>query len=148
MTTSKVTVFKVVEIIDRTTIAVGGPGIEELYVGAELFVLAVGPPVGSTGVPLVLPKAKLQVTLATPAYAIARPPIRTVERMTGWATLTQGEKVTVRERPALDVDEKTMRGNPANQPIQLGDPVILVSEQDAFIVALAAQASGQPKGGT
>lgn len=124
--------LQVSEILDKTTLVVVGSGIDSLREGETLVVVAVGAPVGSTGVPLVVPKAKLEVTSVLSQYAIVRPEAEEVEErpISTMLAMTAGRKYW--RRPALDVDEKDLRGNPARTNIARGDPVLRLSDVKAY----------------
>ena len=144
--------YEVAEIIDRTTIAITGP-VNNLSEGDDLLVIAVGPPVGNTGTPLVIQKARLEVSLVVgDEYAVCRSPAREVTRTVraglGVSALFGDEKVTHRERPNLPVEDKSQRGNPAMTPIRVGDPVLVPSQVSAYALHLKELAEEAAKKAT
>jgi hypothetical protein len=127
--------MEVVSILDKTTIVVGGAGVEGLRVGEEVVVLGVGRNLPGTNVPLVVPKETLEVTLVTPSYAIARP-AQVTEQEHNFSTIAMSPRL-VKRRPPLAVDEGAMTGNPAAIPIRPGDPVARPGDVSKYVERLA-----------
>jgi len=132
---SAVPIYQVVAILDRTTVLVAGGGIEAVSVGSDLLVLAVGAVIPGANVPLVVPKARLEVTQNAGKYVIARPP--EIETESTWtALMAAARSTTVRQRPPLSVDEKTMLGNPGAVAVKVGDPVIRETQFREYALSL------------
>lgn len=129
--------FKVQQILDKTTVVVTGDHIGELSDGDTLWVLAVGPYISETGPPLVLAKAKLEVTEVTDYYAIARPPEKEFrEKLQFPLDLTQPR--TVRKRPSLPISsDSVLLGNPEKIPLTPGDPVVREEDYREYVALLA-----------
>jgi hypothetical protein len=136
MTEQGFPVFKVAQILDKTTLVITGAGVGKLLEGAELLVLALGREIDDPRVPLILPKEQLRTTLVTDAYAIARPPVTAVEDPI--SSLFGTMPKVVQKRLPFDVKEDQLVGNPARLPVEVGDPVIQPQHFRAF-VALKAQ---------
>jgi hypothetical protein len=121
-------VFTVSAILDKTTLVITGSTVKDLWAGQKLLVLAVGQQIPGSAVPLVVPKARVEVTVAAGAYVLARP--ETQDVLLGFQTgLT-------RRRPALDVDEGSLLGNPGSGPIKVGDPVILEDSLAEYVASI------------
>ena len=127
-----VSIFKISQILDRNTVAVTGAGIDELTEGQDLIILAVGKPLPDTVVPLVVPKAQLEVTLAAGAYVLARPP-EVTERIKSNLLDMMSRETTHRVRPDLSVADNDIGGNPARQPVRIGDIVIRKHDLKAYV---------------
>lgn len=133
--------MKVAKILDKTTLVITGEGVETLNEGSHVLVLAIGPALPESAAPLVVPKCELEVTLVTPEYAIARTIAYQEEQASpmDYITLTQlGQRRTVTKRPQLTIDESLLAGNPAHEPIQMGDPVVLKGQLGTFVQDLAS----------
>jgi hypothetical protein len=121
------------QILDKTTLVIAGAGVETLLEGDILLVLAKGAPLTGTDIPVFVPKAKVEVTLAAGPYAIARPPeVKVVHRDYFAPMLPGGERVSV-ERPTLRATESQMTGNPAFVPIGVGDPVVRPADLKTYV---------------
>jgi hypothetical protein len=138
MTFDDVPMMRVSDILDRTTLVIAGPGVEKLTVGEELHIFAVGKEISGLGIPLVVPKATVEVTSVAGVYAIARSPEYT-EKVSAFALDMFGR--TVSKRDALNVDEKSLKGNPGSAPIRPGDPAVQLSKLPELVKALAAVAA-------
>lgn len=132
--------FPLLEIkafVDATTVVLVGHRTEELQEGDELYVLGIGDVnIPGTDMPLVTPKAKLEVTFPADVYALARSPaeITRVPRFLVSAALTEmmtGQ--TVERREPLTKDESQFLGNPARKPVQIGDAVVPAKRIGDFI---------------
>jgi hypothetical protein len=110
-------------------------------VGEQLLVLAYGGKMDELGgVPLVVPKAGVEITSHAGSYVIAKPPLIT-EQEPGWsaAIAAMGTR-TVTKRPLLDVTEAAIVGNPAGRPIEPGDHVIRERDLAEFVKHLTKSA--------
>jgi hypothetical protein len=137
-----VAMMRVSEILDRTTIVIAGEGVESLTIGTELQVLAVGRPLKGIGVPLLVPKANVEVTSVAGVYAIARSPVYTEQKST---LVTDLFSRSVTKRDALNVDESNLLGNPASAPIAKGDPVVRPNQLAELVKALSDSRSGDDR---
>jgi hypothetical protein len=122
--------LEVAEILDDSTLVIGGKGAGRLQNHETLLVLGVGPPVRGTDLPLVVPKRSVEVTMVAPAYAIVRPEVIEEEvEVPGYrggisALAIPPPTKIVKRRPKLHVEEKALAGNPGSTPIRVGDPVV------------------------
>lgn len=138
---TKPDVFKIEQILDKTTFIITGENVSLLIEGEILSILAKGPDLKPLNVPVYLIKGTLEVTSVTSAYAIARPPIQTkVEPATYLGALSalsssQSAK-TVRYRPTLDVPADEERGNPSNEKIITGDILVRKADYRNFVDSL------------
>jgi hypothetical protein len=140
-------VFKIAQILDKTTVVVSGDGIGTLHEAEMLSVLAFGAEV-VPNVPVVVVKATLETTSVTSAYAIARTPVESREEKIppanpfgalgafGNNLKLEWETRIVRIRPALKIQEAEERGNPATQAIATGDTVIRQRDYRAYVDSL------------
>jgi hypothetical protein len=131
--------MKISQLLDKTTVVVAGEGIERLGVGDMISVLAIGPKIHGVSVPLVIPKAELEVDAVTKYYVIARSLEYETTVDTGLAAAIAGmTQQKVRRRDQLRVDEKQLIGNPALAPVTIGDPVVATGELSEYVDHLAA----------
>ena len=137
MSEKKVPVFQVSQILDKTTLLITGDKVGDLSMGSVLLILAVTKSRSLKGIPLVLPKVTLEVTLVTDFYAVARPPVEKHVSSSTMMTLTTS--TTISRRPKLDVEESNLVGNPASIPIAIGDPVIEKVNLRDYVAELAAK---------
>ena len=72
--------------------------------------------------------ARVEVTVAAGAYVLARPETQHV--------LLGFQSGLTRRRPALDVDEGSLLGNPGSGPIKVGDPVILEDSLAEYVASI------------
>ena len=135
--------LRVAAILDKTTLVISGTGIDQLHKDEDLWVVGTGPVVANTDLPLVVPKGTVAVTMIAPAYVIAKPeiveeevPVHSV--FAGIMPPQPGYK-TVKRRPALNVDEQSLAGNPGSTPIRVGDAVIRPKDVGAFVALLAQE---------
>ena len=141
---SHVRVLKVLQILDKRTLVIGGaPGdLEYLSIDLGLSVLSPpGPMVPEVNVPLVVPKADIVVTANLGHYVIAKSDVETEERP---MFLSLHLREQHKYRPNLNVRESQAIGNPGSSEIAVGDVVIPTQELPAYIKQLAEQASKQP----
>jgi len=128
------------QLLDKTTVVIAGNGIDQLSVGDRVSVLAIGPKVHGLTVPLIVPKAELEVDAVTKYYVIARSPQYETLVDTGiGAALAGMTKQKVLRRDQLRIDEKELIGNPALASITVGDPVVPTGELSEFVDYLAAK---------
>lgn len=134
--------LKIAAFVDAYTAILIGPNSHMIKQGDDLFVLGIGATrIPEVNVPLVTPKARLEVTFAAGAYALAKSPaeIRTVE--TGMAELirqVQGVSTqTTSVRRALTKDESLFIGDPSKSPIQVGDVVVRTQDLEQYLQYLA-----------
>ena len=142
-----VPVFKVLKILDKTTLVVGGDAqVVDLIEGERLVVLSVGQEiVEGLDAPLVVPKAQVEVTTNAGAYVFARPEETVTEHEVStpsglsylMGNYEKREKVKKSSRPFLSVAESQISGNPARVPIQIGDPVVKERDLKDFVQELA-----------
>lgn len=136
-------VLEVASFIDATTVVLVGEHVDELEEGEELWILAVGnSTIPKAGVPLVVHKAKLEVTFPAGLYALARTPERTVTMPGPFATMgTLGsilaQATTTTTRARLTNDESQFTGSPAMKPVSVGDPVVRTGDVAKYIRWLA-----------
>ena len=130
--------MKVAEILDKTTLVISGEGVELLLEDDEIYILSVGREIRDSKVTLIVPKAKVVVTAAAGAYAIARSQlVEVIEDPMRTLTLMMPRKRQV--RPALSVDEDAMVGNPGRSPIAIGDPVVKSDDLPDLVKRMAEE---------
>lgn len=130
-------ILKIVAFVDSTTVVITGHRVDDLRMGDSLYVLAIGVTyVPEANIPLIVPKAAVEVTFAPGPYVLAQAPM--VEKQTtgdlaaSLAAMVGGTR-TVKFRPALTTDEKSFIGNPANEPIKIGDVVVRARDVSNYI---------------
>lgn len=132
--------MEVAQILDKTTVVISGGGASKLKVGDTLHILAVGREIPMLRVPLIVPKATVNVTNVAGAYVIARTttyevevdPLGTLKLSIGAALGPRRETV----RRELNVNEKELLGNPATSPVTVSDPVVAEGQLPQFIAYL------------
>lgn len=125
-------VLRVAHILDRTTVVIVGERVETLKPGEELMICYVGQSVGDTGAPLVIPKATVVVATANGPYVVARS--RTYDAPDNYSVAAiLGQMGTVKKSENLNVDDKTVIGNPANSPVAPGDVVLKAADIAAYV---------------
>lgn len=135
--------MKIAKLLDKHNVIVSGsPDEMELLIeGTELLVLAIGAPFDETGIPLVIPKAELEVRTHAGSYVIASPAeieVSSETEPTGlMASMMFTKTRTFRKRPALNVEERSLDGNPGARPIAVGDVVIAKRDLTTFVKSLA-----------
>lgn len=135
--------MKIAKLLDKQNVVVSGTPQElgSLFEGAGLLVLAIGAPFDETGIPLVVPKAALEVRTHAGSYVIASPPEVQVSSETeptgAIASILMTRTRTVRTRPPLNVEERAIDGNPGARPIAVGDPVIQRNDLATFVKSLS-----------
>jgi len=94
-----------------------------------------------------VPKATIRVTTATGPYAVARTLSYEVEvtEPSPFAVITAPTKRTETRRYQLTVDDKQVSGNPANNPVSVGDPVIRPGQLPQFIIFLKSNPESIPR---
>ena len=130
--------LQVTEILDNTTIVVSGSGASQLHPDEKLWVVGVGPVVGTTNLPLVVPKTTVVVTMVSPGYVIARPEAKKqqVESPSAFTAIHPSTRTVWRREP-MKVEEKSLAGNPGRAPVRVGDPVVRPADVQAFVTKLA-----------
>jgi hypothetical protein len=142
--------LEVASFIDATTVVVVGHRVDDLTLNDELYVLAVGnSTVPKTNVPLIVPKARLEVTFLAGVYALARS--ATIEKVkipgVDFEALTNpfgslAVAKTVERRKPLTNDEKLFTGSPADgAAVVVGDTVVRADDIADYIKWRAEQAS-------
>lgn len=140
MTNKTLPELEVTALLDRRTVVVGGRGLDVLHIGEQLLILAVGNPLPGVGARLVMPKATVEVLQHAGAYVLAASPAQEEEVASSLSVfMNRSTPKIVRRRPDMNVDEKAIIGNPANEPVRVGDPVIRPSDLADFVAALAAE---------
>lgn len=135
--------LRVLRVLDRHTVLIGGPGLEDVFVGQDLLIVGVGPFLEEVGARVVVPKARIEVDAVADKYAIAKSPAIVVEQAIPsgiFGTLTERKRM----RPPLPVSDASLAGNPANREIQIGDPVIRESEFKEFVASISRHGSELP----
>lgn len=119
--------FTIAQILDSTTIVIVGNGVESLRPEEELQIVATGLNIPGLNVPLVVPKAHVEVSNVAGLYALARTTTFTTQEsspnLASIGAALAGVR-TVTKRRQLDVTESQVVGNPANKPVAVGDFVI------------------------
>jgi len=136
---AKFPVLKVIKILDKATLVLGGEGVGEVREDEKLIILGQGPDLEGLGVPLFVPKAEIEVTAHAGDYLIAAPPGKQVEEpVTSVAAMLYGVKQTrtVIRREPLAVADSELSGNPASRAVTVGDPVIRGSDLKAYVQSL------------
>lgn len=133
-TTDDFSPWRVLQILDRFTVVIAGKRMDQLHVGTELEIVAVQGEIASLSLPLVVPKAQVQVSAHHKVYAIAK----TVEEhreetvKTGAlysAIMGETQRTSYRTvRPALRVKDSQVTGNPGDLPVAVGDYVVKTDE--------------------
>lgn len=126
-------VLKISQILDRTTVIVAGSGVNKIRPLEDLVVVAVGQPVFGTQAPLVVPKARLEATVITEHYLIARPPV------TNQASLLSVMDSMKKGRSALTVSDEDLQGNPGQEPVRVGDIVLRADEISDYVTHLVKE---------
>lgn len=128
--------LKVVKILDKKTLMIAGPGVGKLAIGQTIVILGVGKPIPELGgLPVVVPKARVDVTLNAGAYVVAESQEYQQEVNPFELSLIGSRRVT--KSDPLNVDEKSVIGNPAVKPIAEGDPAVPEGELTAYVTQLA-----------
>jgi hypothetical protein len=135
--------MQVGQILDKSTVVITGPGVENLKIGDELQILAVGREIPTIGVPLVVPKAVVLVQSNAGPYVLARTgtyeaEVDPISSLGSIGSLYLGKTKEMR-RYELRVDDKQIVGNPATSQVSVGDPVIKPSDLQRFIASLRAK---------
>ncbi len=139
---TEIQVLKVLKLLDRQTVLIGGGDLSRFQEGTEVDVLAVGSPLQEVeGVPLVIPKARLEVTSNAGAYLVASPVVTTSDETDVFSTVYRTRKV--RRREPLNVAETDLAGNPAGRPIVVGDPVIEAGKLQDFVNGMKEHLQGR-----
>ena len=137
-------VLEVVAFVDATTVVLTGHRVDELKEGDELYVLGIGfTVVPKVNVPLVAPKASLEVTFAPGPYVLAQSPAEKVQvggdillSATRMAEMFGGRTET--RRRALTTDEKQFIGNPGKESVKVGDVAIRKRDLTQYIKYIVA----------
>ena len=137
-------VLEVASFIDATTVVLVGEHVDWLEEGEELWILAVGEStIPKAGVPLVVHKAKIEVTFPAGVYTLAKSPERTVRMQNSLADLiAQTTTTTTTTRAKLTSDESQFTGSPAKKPVAVGDPVVRTKDVGNYIKWLAKSTPG------
>lgn len=126
--------LKVERILDKTTVVITGSDLATMAVGSHVQVLAIGPALKDPAVPLLIPKCDLEITVLTKDYAIGRSlSYEEVEESVSIFSGIHPPPRRVRKRYILNADEKSLTGNPANEPIKVGDPVVIAGGLEALL---------------
>lgn len=136
--------FTIAQILDTTTLVIVGTGVGALRKDEELQIVATGLNIPGLNVPLVVPKAYVEVANVAGLYAIARTTtFTTQETPSSLAALgaALGAARTVTKRRQLDVNESQVIGNPANKPVAVGDFVIRPEDLPLLVNYLQRQRS-------
>ena len=139
-TQKKPDIFKINQILDKTTFIITGKSVGTLSINMELSILAEGQKIQESKIPVFMVKGELEVVEVTGAYAIARPPEHTKKEPLGigsfMTSVSGSEFRTVHYRPELNVPEDEERGNPKRELIKTGDTVILKKDFRLFVDSL------------
>lgn len=122
-------VLKVTAFVDATTVVLVGVNMDQLGEGDELYILAFGDSiVPGASVPLVAPKAHVEVTFNAGAYILARSPLEPtlIAGLEEVVSSLAGGSRMVSQRKRLTTDESQFLGNPARTQVKLGDIVVPV----------------------
>ena len=133
--TTPVPEFRVVRILDHTSLLVGGETVGKLGVGEELLVLSVGPVIAELGARIVVPKAEVRVEVQAGVYVIARTlerdPIREARDP---LRARHGGPIT--DRVPLEVDPADVMGNPASLRVVPGDVLVRRADLPRYITGV------------
>jgi hypothetical protein len=140
MTPIKVANFPLLEIasfVDSTTVVIIGHKIEDIKLDDKLYVLGIGfSIVPKTDMPLISPKAELEVTLAPGPYVLAKSELQQVKLRPAIESLMPGlgltTETTALRRPALSDKKDSFLGNPGSEPVKIGDTVIRKDDLTSF----------------
>ena len=138
---TQIPILRVDKILDKTTLILTGPNLEQFSEGEKLEILALGP-VLADNTPLVIPKAQVEITSHLGQYLIARPELMSHEEQPISALTAWAAKRTVYYRDKLNVEDNSIVGNPASSPIKEGDPV--VRRRDLRQVPALLRSTGNP----
>lgn len=132
-------VLEIVAFVDAMTAVLTGYHVDEVKEGDELYVLGIGITiVPKVNIPLVAPKASLEVTFAPGPYVLAQSRAYKVQvgDVPGATFARMAELIGPRlenRRDALTTDEKQFIGNPGKTSVTLGDLVIRKTDLAAYI---------------
>lgn len=135
-------VLEVVAFVDATTAVLTGHRVEQLKEEDGLYVLGIGATVvPKVNVPLVAPKASLEVTFAPGPYVLARSPAEAVQVVGDFVmpaiTRLLGPKTEYRRAP-LTTDETQFIGHPGRGFVQIGDVVVRQSDLREYLEWMTA----------
>jgi hypothetical protein len=139
--------FPVLELLafaDSTTAVLGGVGLSEIDEGDELYVLGISEAnIPKLNVPLVVPKASLEVTANAGVYILAKSPkleVLVPSPLFGGALASMlGDTVRTLERMDISKDREQFLGNPGRGYAKVGDVVVQKSDLAKYISWLKKQ---------
>ena len=129
-------VLEITAFVDSTTAVVTGHRVEQLKIGDRLYVLGIGfTYIPKINVPLIAPKAVIEVSVAAGPYVLARTPAPdpTTAQSLMWSDLIGPVGRAATRRPALSNDEGSFIGNPGKEPVKIGDVVVRIDDLQAYI---------------
>lgn len=127
--------LKVEKILDKYTLILTGSrkALDNTVEGLALVVLYIAPDAVG-GLPLVLSKGTVYVKHHLGVYLIAS---TDAERKTAPLFTSVLGIAAIDSRSPLNVDEKSLSGNPSNEPIRVGDLVVPLTSLRAYVEQLA-----------
>ncbi len=141
-------ILEIAAFVDSTTAIVVGHRVAMLKEGDELYVLGIGEiDIPKAGVPLVVPKASLEVTASAGVYAVTRSPAEQTLVPSPLATYAElfERMQTISRRNPLIKDDIQFLGNPAKAPVKIGDVVVLKDDLSKYVVWLSKTNAAKSK---